>query len=202
MSSTKLFSRIIHPNDLDTTDEVALHDYTYGLTSDPLIHFSVIFSALIHDVDHPGVPNAVLVSEQDQLALKYKNKSPAEQRSIDCAWELLQEDHYLELRRAIYINREELDRFRQLLVCCVMSTDISDKELGAARKERWRKAFAEDASSSTSQTAATKSDPILDRNRKATIVLEHLIQVTITQRPRVPRSFFFFSLTFFLRDFF
>lgn len=177
MSSTKLFSRIIHPNDLDTTDEVALHDYTYGLTSDPLIQFSVIFSALIHDVDHTGVPNAVLVSEQDPLAQKYQNKSPAEQRSIDCAWQMLQEDQYLQLRRAIYTNREELDRFRQLVVCCVMSTDICDKELGAARKERWRKAFAEDASSSSSRAASAKSDPILDRNRKATIVLEHLIQV-------------------------
>jgi hypothetical protein len=178
MSSTKLFSRIIHPNDLDTTDEVALHDYTYGLTSDPLIQFSVIFSALIHDVDHLGVPNAVLVSEQDPLAQKYQNKSPAEQRSIDCAWQMLQEDQYLQLRRAIYTNREELDQFRQLVVCCVMSTDICDKELGAARKERWRKAFAEDAVSSSSlQVASAKSDPILDRNRKATIVLEHLIQV-------------------------
>jgi len=34
--------------------QAALHDHTYGITSDPLTLFASIFSALIHDVDHPG----------------------------------------------------------------------------------------------------------------------------------------------------
>ena len=29
-----------------------LHDHTYGITSDPLTQFALVFSALIHDVDH------------------------------------------------------------------------------------------------------------------------------------------------------
>lgn len=28
-----------------------LHDHTYGITSDPLTQLSLVFSAMIHDVD-------------------------------------------------------------------------------------------------------------------------------------------------------
>lgn len=33
-----------------------LHDPTYGITSDSLTQLACILSALIHDVDHVGVP--------------------------------------------------------------------------------------------------------------------------------------------------
>lgn len=169
MSANKLFSRIIRPSEVEAVDGKSLHDYSYGLTSDPLIQFSVIFAALSHDADHPGVPNTVLVKEGDPLAKKYHDKSPAEQRSVDCAWELLQQDRYHALRRAIYCTKQELHRFRQLVVCCIISTDISDKQLGAARKERWNKAFS---------AVTQNEDSTLVRNRKATIVIEHIIQAS------------------------
>jgi hypothetical protein len=38
-------------------------------------------SALIHDLDHQGIPNMVLVQEKSPLALQYNNKSVAEQNS-------------------------------------------------------------------------------------------------------------------------
>jgi hypothetical protein len=44
-----------------------------------LTQFAVIFSAIIHDVDHPGIPNAQLVKEKASIAQKYKNVSIAEQ---------------------------------------------------------------------------------------------------------------------------
>ena len=56
-----------------------------------------------------------------------------------------------------------------LLFPVVLATDIMDKDLGAARKARWAKAFSEDKVGSSS---------IEDINRKATIVLEHLIQAS------------------------
>lgn len=43
----------------------------------------VVFSALVHDCDHPGVSNAQLVKEEEATALMYENKSVAEQNSID-----------------------------------------------------------------------------------------------------------------------
>jgi hypothetical protein len=51
----------------------------------------------------------------------------------------------------------------------VMATDIMDKELSMARKDRWNKAFAADAAEESARDAL---------NRKATIVIEHLIQAS------------------------
>ena len=39
----------------------AIHKHTYGVTSDPLTLFSCVYSALIHDANHPGVPNLQLI---------------------------------------------------------------------------------------------------------------------------------------------
>ena len=140
-----------------------------------MTQFSVILSALIHDLDHPGVPNAQLNKENDELAVLYRNKSAAEQHSFDAAWELLMEDSYGDLRAAIYCNKEELVRFRQLTVNAVMATDIMDKRLGAARKERWNKAFSDDIVPFDNRRPESEEE---DRNRKATIVIEHIIQAS------------------------
>ena len=134
------------------------------------------FSALIHDVDHPGVPNAQLVEEESEIAKIYRNQSIAEQNSVDIAWDLLMEPQYNALRACIYSNRTELERFRQLVVNSVMATDLADKELGLLRKNRWDKAFHNEF-----EVAAEYNDELLsqaDVNRKATIVIEHLIQAS------------------------
>jgi hypothetical protein len=63
MSVTKLLARIVAPEAVHDKHyrsgrqaDLAwmLHDHTYGITSDPLIQFAVVLSALIHDVDHRG----------------------------------------------------------------------------------------------------------------------------------------------------
>jgi len=151
------------------TGLVDLACHSYGITSDPLTQFSVIFSAVIHDADHPGVPNAQLVKEKVPLASRYKEKSVAEQNSVDLAWNLLMAPQYKDLRACIYCNADEMKRFRQLVVNTVMATDICDKELGMLRKMRWAKAFSD-----------TPVDSSYDNNinRKATIVIEHLIQAS------------------------
>jgi 3'5'-cyclic nucleotide phosphodiesterase/Adenylate and Guanylate cyclase catalytic domain len=144
----------------------------YGTLSDPLTQFAVVFSALIHDVDHKGVPNHQLAKEGDPVAAVYSNQSPAEQNSIDVAWTLLMGDEYQDLRAAIYSTPEELLQFRQLVVNAVMATDIMDRDLNLARKERWGKAFSESPSGGGSDGEETSA------NRRATIVLEHLIQAS------------------------
>eukprot|EP00522_Entomoneis_paludosa_P017187 CAMPEP_0172444826 /NCGR_PEP_ID=MMETSP1065-20121228/4825_1 /TAXON_ID=265537 /ORGANISM="Amphiprora paludosa, Strain CCMP125" /LENGTH=1178 /DNA_ID=CAMNT_0013195527 /DNA_START=75 /DNA_END=3611 /DNA_ORIENTATION=+ len=170
MSVMKLLSRIVAPDMASSpsdTDE-ALHDHTYGITSDPMTQFAVALSALIHDVDHPGVPNSQLIKEETSLAAVYRNKSIAEQNSVDLAWDLLMDDAYGDLRNTIYVTKTEFLRFRQLVVNIVLATDIMDKDLGALRKGRWNRAFSEQASNNTED----------DVNRKATIVMEHLIQAS------------------------
>ena len=97
------------------------------------------------------------------------NCSVAEQNSVDLAWQVLMEDEFLDLRDCIFTDLNELHRFRALLVNSVIATDIFDKEQGAIRKNRWTKAF--DTDRSDAETAE-------DVNRKATIVIEHLIQAS------------------------
>ena len=133
MSVTKLLSRIVKPADLTFDDgatqesnssaqtesfriAATLHERTYGITSDPLTQFSLVFSAMIHDADHTGVPNATLIQEDALLARAYHNKSVAEQNSIHLAWDLLQQDHFRDLRATIYSTNAEFERFRQLVV--------------------------------------------------------------------------------------
>lgn len=169
-SVQKLLARIVTPSDIDRAYEIKTFgaDKTYGITSDPLTQFSCVFSAVIHDIDHPGVPNAILVAEETPLATKYNNKSIAEQNSVDLAWNLLMDDRYQSLRSAIYSNKDEMQRFRQLIVNSVMATDIADKDQKVFRNARWDRAFHENV-------VENEQDSI---NRKATIVIEHLIQAS------------------------
>lgn len=86
MSVDKLFSRIVAPDiahDNKTDLNSILHDHTYGISSDPLTRFAVYLSALVHDADHPGVPNAQLCKEQAPVAKAYDFQSVAEQNSVE-----------------------------------------------------------------------------------------------------------------------
>lgn len=74
-----------------------------------------------------------------------------------------------ELRATICKTNEELQRFREIVVNSVMATDIVDKELKALRNGRWEKAFSGDSSDDSASAAV---------NRKATIVIEHLMQAS------------------------
>jgi 3'5'-cyclic nucleotide phosphodiesterase len=120
MSVNKLMSRIVAPSDVlhmernndttfqrdsglkATTSKQDLHDYTYGITSDPMTQFACAWAALIHDVDHSGVTNAQLIKENPALSAMYKNRSIAEQNSFDLSFNLLMADQYIDLRKALF----------------------------------------------------------------------------------------------------
>ena len=173
MSVNKLLSRIVAPKGVQGDDD-ALHDHTYGITSDPLTQFACSFSALIHDVDHTGVPNTQLVKENLAIATVYKKRSVAEQNSLMLSWNLLMDERFADFRAVLFQTEKELIRFRQLVVNIVMATDIADKDLKALRNARWAKAFDEEAGGVLSSQLPTKDDV----DRKATIVIEHLIQAS------------------------
>jgi hypothetical protein len=83
------------------------------------------------------------------------------------------ESRFVNLRNLIYSNPDELKRFRQLMVNTVLATDIFDKELQTLRKNRWNNAFHR-----FDQMTILDSSAEDDVNRKATIVIEHLIQAS------------------------
>jgi hypothetical protein len=77
------------------------------------------------------------------------------------------------LRSVIYTSNTELQRFRHLVVNSVMATDIMDKDLKELRNARWDKAFKK--GDSADFVDKSKTDEV---NRKATIVIEHIIQAS------------------------
>ncbi len=181
MSANKLLKRVVQPNNFDYEStssgenerggifKSSLHAYTYGISSDPLTQFALLFSALVHDIDHSGVPNMERAQEEIYIAHLYRSTSVSEQNSVDLAWDLLMDTSYDQLRSAIYTTDEELKRFRQIVVNAVMATDILDPELQRLRRKRWDIAFHNPYSYETG---------VQDSNRKATIVIEHLIQAS------------------------
>jgi len=151
--------------------EMELHYQTYGISSDPLTQLAIVFSALIHDAGHSGVPNSRLAEEEPDLAFEYGNQSIAEQRSVSISWQLFQSPLYSNLRSYMFENKQEQLRFRQLVINCVMATDIFDKELSAFRKARWEKGF------STHCRSWSANDRSLS-NLKATSLIEYIIQAS------------------------
>jgi 3'5'-cyclic nucleotide phosphodiesterase len=162
MSAQKLLGRIVRPA------EGCVSETAYGIASDALSQFAIIFSALIHDVDHPGVSNAQLVKERLPVAIKYDNKSVAEQNSITLAWELLNEDRFTDFRNQIMQTEAECTLFRKLIVNSVMATDLFDADLKKLRENRWARVF--------DTNDLVQEDE--DCNRRATIVIEHIIQAS------------------------
>jgi len=212
MSVVKLLSRIVavddprviyaedaNANDMNQEEkDKRLHDFSYGIRSDPLAQFSVVFSALIHDVDHPGVTNAELIKEEAKVAQTYNNKSISEQNSVDLAWYLLMDERYADLRGVIYHDEAELKRFRHLVVNAVMATDIADKDLKVQRDAKWESAFKEEKSNDEQDLL----------NRKATVMIDCLIQASDIAHTMQVRSHFakeesrgsFFSMFHILHD--
>mmetsp|Transcript_27056 Transcript_27056/g.65651 ORF Transcript_27056/g.65651 Transcript_27056/m.65651 type:complete len:965 (+) Transcript_27056:272-3166(+) len=169
-SSNAILSFISMSEELDDLDEGP----GSGVITDPWTHFALVFSALIHDVDHSGVPNAQLSKEKSIIADSYKYKSVAEQNAIEIAWNLLMEPCYKDLREVLFTTVEEVSRFRRLVVIFVMATDIADQELAKFRKQRAQEAM----SCQESSTVAASG--------KATFIMETIMQaadVSHTMQP-------------------
>jgi 3'5'-cyclic nucleotide phosphodiesterase/Adenylate and Guanylate cyclase catalytic domain len=175
MSAGKLMKRILNPHEADVRQDTAstaqsVHRKTYGISSDPLMQFAVVFSALIHDVAHTGLTNKELIESKATVASVYGERSVAEQNSVDIAWKVLMDAKFTELRNCIYSTNEEERRFRQLVVNAVLATDIADQEFQLQRKNRWDTTFSSGQSSPVGDTSLA--------DRKATIVFEYIIQAS------------------------
>ena len=69
MSCQKILNRVVTPEDVnyrrDSINAVAsdLHEYTFGITSDPLTQLAIMIATLAHDVDHTGMLGEVIELE-------------------------------------------------------------------------------------------------------------------------------------------
>jgi len=158
-----------------TIGEIAkeLDTRTFSIDSDPITQFSMIFSALVHDVDHMGVSNQQLIKNGSPLATLYKKRCISEQNSIDISWWLLMKADFDDLRSSIYSDLSEKRRFRQVLVNSVIATDVLDSKMKQHRANNWNKAFVEKVKSRRRDFM----DANEKRNLQVTSIIECCMQV-------------------------
>ncbi|KAL7544194.1 hypothetical protein ACHAWF_007573 [Thalassiosira exigua] len=111
------------------------------LHSDAFAKFALVFAAMVHDVDHKGVPNARLILEGDPDVALHGLVSTAEKRSIRVAFRTLSEDVFDELRAAAFATPDDRLRMHRLVTGMVLSTDIASGERMQSTKLRWEEAF-------------------------------------------------------------
>ena len=56
--------------------------------------FTLLFAAIIHDYEHPGLNNSYQMNTESDLALRYNNKSILENHHASAALRLLKEDQF------------------------------------------------------------------------------------------------------------
>merc|ERR1739848_267416 len=104
-------------------------------------------------------------------------------RSISVAWDVLMEDRFRELQSLIFVNGDEMRRFKQLLINTVLATDIADKERSTRGEIRWQKAFhpssiSSDAMDDDNSSATIPPQNTSLRSLKATLVFEQIMQAS------------------------
>jgi hypothetical protein len=89
----------------------------------PQEKFVLLYSALIHDIDHEGVFNTFLNKEGHKLSLLYDNRSVAEKRSISLGLDLISDYDILKDK-----SREIKRSIEKSIFDIVLSTDIADAD--------------------------------------------------------------------------
>lgn len=158
-----------------TVGEIAkeLDTRSFSISSDPNIQFAMVFSALVHDVDHMGISNQQLIKNDSPLATLYKKRCISEQNSVDISWWLLISGDFEDLRFSIYSDTSEKRCFRQALVNSIIATDILDANMKQFRVNNWNKVFVGNFKSKRRNLI----DANEKRNLQVTSIIECIMQV-------------------------
>jgi hypothetical protein len=116
---------------------------TYGLRNDSLALLSLLTAALVHDVEHQGIPNRQLALEDDRLAVLYNDQSMAENWSLYVAFSEFLQDEFQPLRETLLPKAEDYRLFRKHIINLVLSTDIASPERTQISKSKWKEAFGD-----------------------------------------------------------
>jgi hypothetical protein len=141
ISVNKLMDLILNTQDMNIPKME--RPSTFGFRDDPLMQLALLFAALIHDVEHQGIPNRQLMMEDDVLAIQYNDQSIAEHRSLYIGFSELLKPEYKDLRSAVFPEMEDYRRFRKAVVDLVLTTDIASPERTQIGKSKWKEAFGD-----------------------------------------------------------
>jgi DNA-binding PadR family transcriptional regulator len=141
ISANKLMDLVLQSASLEP---VQCSSESLRFDEDPLMHLALLFGALIHDVEHQGVPNKQLVLEKHPLALQYNDQSIAEQRSLTIGFTELLKPAYDNLRQVMFPSTFSGDGyrcFREAVTNLILATDIATPERGEIVRKKWDTAF-------------------------------------------------------------
>lgn len=91
------------------------------------LHFIVIFSCLIHDVEHTGRSNKILADNNHKVARRFSGPS-AERNSIHVALDVLFRSKYNHLRKHIFPDIQAKFEFGRGIFWAILCTDIASPE--------------------------------------------------------------------------
>ena len=83
---------------------------------------TLLISATVHDVGHPGFNNAFMVAVETSQALIYNDQSVLENYHCSLTYQILQKDKNNILKN---VSRDEKNMFRKILINNVLSTDLA-----------------------------------------------------------------------------
>lgn len=115
---------------------------THLIYSDTFTKFAFVFAAIIHDVDHQGVPNTRLVLENDPIVELHGGISTAEKHSIKVAFRTLSESNFDEFRSVVFESPDDQLQMHRIVTNVVVSTDIASPDRMQSTKIRWEEAFS------------------------------------------------------------
>ncbi len=163
------------PSTTQTTTTTTNNQIKPNSIYDPWLHFALTFAALLHDVDHKGLPNAVLKSHSDPLSHRYGSpicmSSYAEWNSVDIGLSLLECEEF-DLLRGVLLNKRCItvpvgndnydgggsggrENFMKTVQDLVLCTDIASSQRRELGMSKWNRLFAPSSSSSPSSSSTT-----------------------------------------------
>lgn len=100
------------------------------------LHFAMILSSLIHDVEHTGCSNKILGSGNHKIAKRFTGPS-AERNSIQVAIELLFKPKFKNFRKVLFPDLSAKFEFGRCVFWAILCTDIATPERLLNGKERY-----------------------------------------------------------------
>jgi len=100
------------------------------IPQDPLIKFSLVFAALVHDAGHTGMSNQILREQHHALAQRFDDEEVpiAERYSLELALGILHQEQFNALRATIAPADLDIIRFGKALFQSILCTDIASKK--------------------------------------------------------------------------
>lgn len=85
------------------------------------IVFSILLSAILHDIDHPGNNNLFEVNTCSELAIRYNDLSVLEQHHCNISFELIKKHNIFE-----NFTNDEYIICRKTIIACILGTDMAN----------------------------------------------------------------------------